>query len=84
VRRRQLDHLAAPDEQHPDPAQVFEQLAGQAHRGGRHADRMRADLGEVRTSLATAKLRWNSLVERGAQCARASAARTASFIWPRI
>ena len=41
-------------------AQVLEQLRGQPHRGGGHADRMGADLGEVRTSLATAKERWNS------------------------
>jgi hypothetical protein len=41
----ELDHLARADEQHADLLQVFEELQRQAHGGGGHADRVRADLG---------------------------------------
>ena len=39
---------------------------------------------EVRTSLATAKLRWKSWLSVLPRAPALSAARTASFIWPRI
>jgi hypothetical protein len=39
---------------------------------------------EVRTSLATAKERWNSWFSVVPSAPASSAARTASFIWPRI
>jgi hypothetical protein len=39
---------------------------------------------EVRTSLATAKLRWNIWFSVVPRAPASSAARTASFIWPRI
>ena len=66
-------------------AQVLEQLRRQPHRGRRHADRVRADLGRrcalpwrPRTSAGTS----------GAACVPSvpalSASRTACFIWPRI
>ena len=45
VSGRQLDHLAGADKQHLDLAQVFKQVAGQAHGGGGHADGMGADFG---------------------------------------
>ena len=38
----------------------------------------------VRTSLATAKERWNSWFSVLPRAPAVSAARTASFIWPRI
>ena len=39
---------------------------------------------ELRTSLATAKLRWNSWLRVVPRAPASSATRTASFIWPRI
>ena len=39
---------------------------------------------ELRTSLATAKDRWNSWLSVVPSAPAWSAARTASFIWPRI
>ena len=39
---------------------------------------------ELRTSLATAKERWNSWLSVVPSAPACSAARTASFIWPRI
>ena len=38
----------------------------------------------LRTSLATAKLRWKSWLSVVPKAPAVSAARTASFIWPRI
>ena len=38
----------------------------------------------LRTCLATEKLRWNSWLSVVPRLPAASAARTASFIWPRI
>ena len=38
----------------------------------------------VRTSFATAKLRWNSWCKVLPRVPAASASRTACFIWPRI
>jgi hypothetical protein len=62
----QLDHLAGADEQHAR-GQVFEQLAGQAHGGGGHADGVRADLGGAAHFLGHGKAALEQLVQRGAQ-----------------
>jgi hypothetical protein len=80
----QLDHLARAHEQHADLAEVFEQLAGQAHGGGGHGDAVRADLGGAAHFLGDGKAALEQLVERGAQGACGLGARTAFFIWPRI
>ncbi len=45
VRGAQLDHFAGANKQHLDLAQVFKQVARQAHGGGGHADAVGADLG---------------------------------------
>ncbi len=63
----QLYHLAGADEQHPDVGQVFKQLAGQSHRGGSHADRVRADLGAGAHLLGDRERTLEQLVQRAAQ-----------------
>ena len=66
-------------------AQVFEQLRGQPHRRGRHADRVRADLGRGAHFLGDRERALEHLVQRACRaCPRSSASRTACFIWPRI
>jgi hypothetical protein len=67
MRRGQLDHLAGTDEQDARLAQVLEELAGQAHGGGGHADGMRADLGGGAHFLGDGEGALEQLVERAAQ-----------------
>ena len=67
MRRHQFDHLAGAHEQHPDVAQVLEQLRRQAHRRGGHADRVRADLGGGAHLLGHRERTLEQLVQRGAQ-----------------
>jgi hypothetical protein len=67
VRGHQLDHLAGADEQHADVAQVLEQLRRQPHRGGGHADAVRADLGGWCAPPWPPKAALEQLVQRGAQ-----------------
>ena len=67
VRGHQLDHLAGADEQHAGLAQVLEQLGGQAHRGGGHADGVRADLGGRAHVLRDREGPLEHLVQRGAE-----------------
>ena len=66
----QLDHLARAYKQHVGLAQVFEQLRGQAHGGGGHADRMRANFGGAANLFGHCKRALEELVERGTQSAR--------------
>jgi hypothetical protein len=49
--RGQLDHVAGTDEQDLGVAQVLEQLRGESHRRGGHADRVAADLGRTANLL---------------------------------
>jgi hypothetical protein len=67
VRGDQLDHLAGADEEHVQLAQVLEQLAGQPHGRGRHADRMRADLGGGAHLLGHREAALEQLVQRRAE-----------------
>ena len=68
---RELDHLAGADEQHLRLAQVLEQLGGQAHRRGRHADRMAADLGRAAHFLGDRERALEHLLQRRAERAGA-------------
>ena len=64
--------------------QVLEELPGEPNRRGRHADGVRADLGGGAHFLGDREGALEQLVQRAAEGAGGSAARTASFIWPRI
>ena len=81
----ELDHLAGADEQHALVGEVVERCAAPGAPRRRPCDRMaRRSRWCVRTSLATANERWNSWCSVVPSVPAASAARTASFIWPRI
>jgi hypothetical protein len=67
VRGHQFDHLAGADEQHVHVGQLLEQLTGQTHGGGGHADRVGADLGGGTDLLGDRKGALEQLVQRGAQ-----------------
>ena len=70
VRGDQFDHLAGADEQDLDLAQVLEQLRGQPHRRGGHADRMRADLGRGAHLLGHREGALEQLVQRACRACR--------------
>ena len=55
----EFDHLAGADEQRAGLAQIAEHALGQAHGGGGHGHRLRADGGLRPHFLATEKVRWN-------------------------
>ena len=67
---RELYHLAGADKQDADLAQVFEQLACEAHCGGGHADAVLADLGGAAHLLGDGKAALEQLIERAAERAR--------------
>ncbi len=66
MRGGQLDHLAGADKQHVDLAEVLEQLLRQAHRRGRHADRVGADVGGAAHFLGHRESALEQLVQRAA------------------
>ncbi len=63
----EFDHLARAHEKDADLRQVFEQLPGQAHGGGGHADAVGADLGAGTHFLGDGEAALEELVERGAE-----------------
>ena len=67
MRGHQLDHFAGTDEQNVQLGQVFEQLPGQSHRRGGHADGVRADLGGGAHFLGHRKRALEHLVQGGTQ-----------------
>ena len=85
VRGAQLDHLAGADEQHALVLEAREDARRELHRGGGHRHAGRAD------AAWSCALPWPPRRSAGTACAARvpsvpadSAARAASFIWPRI
>jgi len=67
VGHHQFDHFARAHKQHLDVFEVFKQLTGQAHRGGCHADGVRANLGRAAHLFGDSERALKQLIERGAQ-----------------
>ena len=63
----QLVHFASANKQDADVLQVFKQLAGQAHRGGGHADGVGPDFGGAAHFLGHGKAALEQLVQGAAQ-----------------
>jgi hypothetical protein len=62
----QVDHFTGAHKQHPDAAQVLEDLRGQPHRRCRHADAVGAHFGAGAHLLGHRKGALKQLVQRGA------------------
>jgi hypothetical protein len=80
----QFDHLAGADEQDALLGNRLEDALGQMHAGRRHGHDIGADGGRAAHFLGDREGALEQLVQLRAERAVFSAARTASFIWPRI
>ena len=82
--RAKLDHLAGADEEHLLVLEARENARASFTAAAAMDTVAAPTLVVLRTSLATAKVRWNSLWSTVPSVPADSAARAASFIWPRI